>query len=399
MTADGPRVIVAGGSLGGLNAALFLRGAGCSVEVYERSRTPLEGLGAGIVLNPATVRYLVGHDVVSLGEISVATEWLRYLDDDGIAAEIADPHLFTSFDSLYRNLLKALGTEHHHLAHEVVSAEQDADGVTVRFADGGEARADLVVFADGIGSAGRRQLLPDVRPEYAGYVAWRGTVAPGDVARETAASFEDAITYTVLDPEHTLVYPIPAPGGGAGGERLLNWLWYTNVPEGPELDAFLTDRDGTRRFVSLPAGFVPEDRIAALREAAGRALPRAVADVVTATEQPFIQVVFDVEVPRMAVGRIALVGDAAFAARPHAAAGSAKAAEDGYRLGAAMAEAGGDVTRALELWEPGQLALGRRLVERARRAGRAAQFDRTLRAGDPLPFGLYESGDSVMRLP
>jgi 2,6-dihydroxypyridine 3-monooxygenase len=351
------------------------------------------------VLNPATVRYLVGHDVVPLSQISVASQWLRYLDQDGFAAEIPDPHLFTSFDSLYRNLLKALGPEHYHLSHEVVSAEQDADGVTVRFADGEEADADFVVFADGIGSAGRRQLLPEVQPEYAGYVAWRGTVAPGDVAPETAALLEDAITYTVLDPEHTLVYPIPAPGGAADDERLLNWLWYTNVPEGPELDAFLTDRNGERRFVSMPAGFVPDERIAALREAAGRLLPAAMVEVVKATEQPFMQVVFDVEVPRMAVGRIALVGDAAFAARPHAAAGSAKAAEDGYHLGAAMAKAGGDVLRALELWEPGQLELGRQLVDRARRAGRAAQFDCTFRTGDPLPFGLYESGDSVMRLP
>jgi 2,6-dihydroxypyridine 3-monooxygenase len=53
-----PRVAVAGGSLGGLSTALWLRDAGCNVEVYERSKTPLEGRGAGIVLNPATVRYV-----------------------------------------------------------------------------------------------------------------------------------------------------------------------------------------------------------------------------------------------------------------------------------------------------------------------------------------------------
>ena len=51
-----PRVVVMGGSLGGLTAALVLRDAGCDVEVYERSELPLEGRGAGIVLNPATVR-------------------------------------------------------------------------------------------------------------------------------------------------------------------------------------------------------------------------------------------------------------------------------------------------------------------------------------------------------
>jgi len=56
------RVIVAGGSLGGLNAALWLREAGCEVEVFERSRKPLEGQGAGIVLNPATTRWFDEHD-------------------------------------------------------------------------------------------------------------------------------------------------------------------------------------------------------------------------------------------------------------------------------------------------------------------------------------------------
>jgi hypothetical protein len=61
-----------GGSLGGLNAALWLRDAECDVEVYERSNVPLAGQGAGIVLNPATVRYFTENNVLDLGEISVA---------------------------------------------------------------------------------------------------------------------------------------------------------------------------------------------------------------------------------------------------------------------------------------------------------------------------------------
>ena len=54
-----------GGSLGGLTAALWLRDAGCEIRVYERSRAPLEGLGAGIVLHPATARYFVQHRILS----------------------------------------------------------------------------------------------------------------------------------------------------------------------------------------------------------------------------------------------------------------------------------------------------------------------------------------------
>jgi 2-polyprenyl-6-methoxyphenol hydroxylase-like FAD-dependent oxidoreductase len=64
---------------------------------------------------------------------------------------------------------------------------------------------------------------------------------------------------------------------------------------------------------------------------------------VTATSEPFVQAVFDIEVPRMAFGRVCLLGDAAFALRPHIAAGTAKAAADGWALAQALDEARGDV--------------------------------------------------------
>ncbi len=56
----------------------------------------------------------------------------------------------------------------------------------------------------------------------------------------------------------------------------------------------------------------------------------------------------------------------------------------------------GDVVAALKRWEPDQLALGRRVLARTREAGRRSQFDGTWHVGDPLPFGLYEVGDSEM---
>src|ERR671933_827821 len=60
--------------------------------------------------------------------------------------------------------------------------------------------------------------------------------------------------------------------------------------------------------------------------------------------------------------RVCLIGDAAFTLRPHAAAGTAKAAEDAWKLGGAVLKTGGDVAAALERWEPGQLKLGRRIL-------------------------------------
>jgi 2,6-dihydroxypyridine 3-monooxygenase len=98
----------------------------------------------------------------------------------------------------------------------------------------------------------------------------------------------------------------------------------------------------------------------------------------------------------MAFGRVCLIGDAAFACRPHAAAGSAKAADDARRLGEALRAAGGDVVAALAAWEPGQLELGRAVHARTQAAGRQSQVDCTWRPGQPLPFGLHAAGDSVV---
>ena len=386
------RVIVAGGSIGGLSAALWLREAGCGVEVYERSRTPLEGQGAGIVLNPATIRWFAEHRGDEADQIGVSARFVRYLDQDGqVAAELSHSYRFTSYDTLYRRLLAAFGIERYHLGEDVIAGQVDGATASVHFASGKTRDGDLVVWADGIGSVGRRELVAQAQPRYAGYVAWRGTVSPGDLSDATRAALEGAITYCVLPHSHAITYPIPIAGG-----LMVNWLWYRNVEPGDAMDTLLTDSAGQRRQVSVPAGAVAERQIGDLRAAASQHLPAPLVNVVHRTAQPFLQAVFDVEVPRMAFERQCLIGDAAFAARPHAAAGSAKAAEDGYRLGRTMHDAGGDVPSALARWEPPQLDLGRRVLARSREAGDRAQFDGTWKVGDPLPYGLYELGDTIM---
>ncbi len=118
-----------------------------------------------------------------------------------------------------------------------------------------------------------------------------------------------------------------------------------------------------------------------------------IAEVVLGTEMPFVQVIFDLEVDAMAFGRVCLIGDAAFSARPHAAAGTAKAAANAWALAEALTAAGGDVQRALREWEGAQLTLGRDLVRRARDIGDRSQFGGSWVPGDPsLVFGLYEPG-------
>jgi 2,6-dihydroxypyridine 3-monooxygenase len=385
--AEWPHVLVMGGSIGGLTAALLLRNLGCEVDVLERSGTALSSRGAGIVVHPATMRYL--RERGRHEELSTSAVWWRYLDPDG-SVRFEEPcrYRFTAWNTLYRALLGELDPSRYHLGSEVLSFTQDDDRVVVTLADGRRLDAELLVAADGVLSTARAQLLPEVKHEYAGYVAWRGTVREADLGEATRLAIRDAITYVVAPSTHLLQYPIPdIEGSTEPGKRLQNFVWYRNVAES-ELPTLLTDGHGTRRAISLPPGAAAEEFVAELRETAHGTFPPVIAELVTRTEEPFVQVIVDVVVPRMAFGRVCLIGDAAFVARPHAAVGTAKACVDAWALADALAEADRNVPEALARWEPGQLEVGRDLARRTAAMGARYQFSGDWDPADPeLRFG------------
>jgi 2,6-dihydroxypyridine 3-monooxygenase len=387
-------IAVVGGSLGGLTAACLLADAGHYVTVYERSPAELEERGAGIGFLPATYRYLVEHGGIRLDDVAVATGHIRYLARDGsVAHDDEHSYLFSSWNTVYREMLRCFDRSAYRLAHELHTLELEP--LTLRFSNGTVINPDLAVFADGVGSTARAALLPASRPQYAGYVAWRGVVPETHLSETTRTVLDDAITYFVYANSHILVYPIPGRDGSvAPGERLINVVWYRNYLAGDDLDGLLLDANGIRREVSVPPGSLRAEHIAEARALATARLPSAIAEVVYAIDDLFVQVVFDLDVPRMAFGRACLLGDAAFVARPHAAAGTAKAAEDAWTLRDALAAHPDDPAAALCAWEPGQLELGRSLQARARAIGRRSQVDGTWRAGDPdLIFGLHGPGE------
>jgi 2,6-dihydroxypyridine 3-monooxygenase len=391
-----PRVIVMGGSIGGLTAALVLRDAGCDVRVLERSSTELTARGAGIAALSTTLAYLVKRGGFQARDVCSATDWIRFLHRDGTAAfEQRHQYLFSSWNTIYRSLLGLFDADRYLLGQEVTDFRQAGDTVMVTLASGEQADGNLLVCADGVGSLGRERLAPVAGRTYAGYVAWRGTVPERDLSPGTRELLGNAITYQVLPGSHILVYPIPALDGSlTEGDRLINIVWYVNVPDGEPLEALMTGRDGIRRPVSLPPGTATGQAVAGMRQAADELLAGPIAEAIARTAEPFVQVVYDIEVSRMAFGRACLVGDAAFAVRPHAAAGTAKAAADGWALAEELTAAGGDVPAALAAWERRQLALGRSLLARCRDIGDSSQFSGTFRPGDPqLIFGLYSPGN------
>ena len=255
-------------------------------------------------------------------------------------------------------------------------------------------RAELVVCADGIASTARATLLPEARPRYAGYVAWRATLPESALSPGAAATLGTALTYCVLPDGHVLVYPIPGPRGELEpGRRLANLVWYHNYAEGTELASLLTGRDGTRHALSIPPGMAGHHHIEWARAFAREHMAPPISEILEKCAEPFVQVIYDIDIAHMAFGRICLVGDAAFAVRPHAAAGTAKACADAWSLRDALRDAGGDPVAALSAWEPGQLQLGRALLSRTREMGERSQLRHDWRPGDPsLRLGLYGPG-------
>lgn len=393
-----PSVGIVGGSLGGLTAGLLLRDLGCSVRIYERSASELQARGAGIAVLPATWKYPVERLRVPAERFSSSTEKIRFLRRDGtVEEEMAHPYRFSSWNAIYKVLLAGFeiaAPESYHLGADVAEVVSGTSGARITLATGEKYEHDVVVCADGISSPSRARLLPGVSPHYSGYIAWRGVISESELSAPSFERLYDALTYQILDNSHILVYPIPHFDGSVEpGTRLMNIVWYRNV-EASDLDRVLTDSEGHRRSVSVPPGMVADEVVAEMRQFAGENLSPAIAEVVTGIEEPFIQAVFDIDVPRMVFGRVCLLGDAAFAVRPHAAAGTAKAAEDGWVLAEELAAACGDLPSALARWEERQLKLGRSLLDRTRRIGSSSQFEGSFQPGNPeLIFGLYGPGN------
>jgi 2,6-dihydroxypyridine 3-monooxygenase len=391
-----PKVAIAGGSLGGLTAALLLRDLGCEVDVYERSEAVLTAPGAGIAVLSQTSRYAEQRLGMPVDSFCSSTNNITFFNADG-SVERVIPHRynFAAWNTIYRILHRAFGDDRYHMGVEVSSFTNGDDAVRVNFSDGSSREADLLVCADGIRSLARATVLPEVQPHYAGYVAWRGTVRESELSDATYAALHDSLSYQVLDKGHILIYPIPDETGDIRpGHRLMNIVWYFNADQETELPRLLTSRAGVKHDVSVPPGFLDLDVQAEVKARATATLAPPLAEVVTSIDDIFLQAVFDIDVPAMAFGRACIMGDAGFAARPHAAAGTAKAAEDAWVLVDELTKAEGDVPTALKAWEIRQLDMGKKLLARTKATGEASQIHGTFGPDWPtLIFGLYESGN------
>jgi 2-polyprenyl-6-methoxyphenol hydroxylase-like FAD-dependent oxidoreductase len=179
----GKRLIISGGGIGGLAAALSLHRAGFSVSVYEQAPAFME-IGAGMSLWPNATSVLrnlgVLEEVLDRGE--PVTQFDLHRPDGSLISEIPmggfpTPALCIHRADLHRALRSPLPGGCMASGERIQGFTQEADGVTARFAGGMQASADGLIAADGINSAVRAQIHGPGRPVYRGYCIWRG-IAP-----------------------------------------------------------------------------------------------------------------------------------------------------------------------------------------------------------------------------
>ncbi len=372
------RVLIIGGSLGGLFAGLLLRQAGWEVTVCERSTGDLASRGAGIGTHVEMFDIMRRLGIAVDQSIGRSFSSRSCLSRDGtVIAELPFDKIQTSWTLLYRALRRQLPDACYRAGMQLDDIAQHAGGVTAIFTDGTRMEGDLLIGADRLHSTVRASAFPAApAPVYAG---WRGVIDGLAVPQAARGVFESYASY--LPPrEMFLAYLQPgADDDLTPGRRRMNWLWYHPVNPAA-LQAMCTDASG-RHHAAIPPPLIRPGVLATFRAEAKAVLPPQFIALTEATPAPFFQPIFDLESPRLVAGRALLLGDAAFVARPHVGAGVTRAALNAAWLTDAL-KATADVDAALATYDAQARAFGSALVARAI----SAPISKTRRARGSKPI-------------
>jgi salicylate hydroxylase len=314
-----PHVLIIGGGIGGLFAAIALIAEGLSVSVYEQA-PELGEIGAGVFLTPNSVRHLqrvgLGPAVEKWGaRVGAASHYFRHDGAPIAPVQVTDSAGWNATFGMHRAdlvdlLAEALPAGVVRTGHRGVAFEQAGEVARVSFANGACAEADLVIAADGIHSELRPHVFPPSRPVFSGSVAYRGLVPHERVPHWPTERWQ-----MWLGPgKHFLAFPVRAG-------RIINYVGF--VPADEEMKESWS---------------APGDPDVLRREFAGWD-PR-IESLLSQVQATFRWALYDREpLPIWTKGRLGLLGDAAHPMLPHLGQGANQSIEDGMALATILAHA------------------------------------------------------------
>ncbi len=384
------QALIAGGGIGGLAAALAIARAGWVVRLYERAPLFSE-VGAGIQLGPNVVKVLHAWGLAdALAEVAAFPQQLEVrsaLSGESLARLPLGQAMVQRYGAAYATvhradlhglLLRAARQADVSLKlnHTLSAFTQTADAVTVQTAEGAVVEGDVLVGADGLWSPVRQWLLGDGAPRSTGHLAYRALVRQADLPEALRSS---QITAWLGPQLHVVQYPV------RGGD----WLNVVGIVQGKSSDAL--------------DGWDHRTDAAGLRAAlAGTCAP--LQDLVQAIDQWRLWALCDRPpvqgAHQQALGRVALLGDAAHPMRPYLAQGAGMAIEDAAELGRVLAQAldpALDVPTMLNRYALNRWQRNAKVQARAIRNGEIFHADGVVRWGRDASLRLL--GERVLDVP
>lgn len=346
------------------------------MDVFERSRGGLVGRGGGIGTPGPVLESLIAEDFIDRDFPHLMGTSMPFIIRTSQKSELGRtpwemPMSLAAFhwSALWNQLRKRVPDQHYHQGHEVVDADSGEDSVELTFADDTRRRFDLVVFADGYRSFGRRLMFPDAQLAYRGYMLWRGLLPESEEpAAEALGSTVPRISFT-SGYGNLVMYFVPGLDGSIDrGRRLVNWASYIDLPE-DEVEAFMVDRSGRGRVGTVPPGEMRPDAERTLKDQMIEVLPNLYGRIIDATADTYVQLIYTARVPAYASGRMCLIGDAGSVAQPFTGSGVFKGHNNVVGLLEALSTHG-DLDDALATWSSEQvhvadhlLALGKQMEQ------------------------------------
>jgi salicylate hydroxylase len=355
------QIIIIGAGIGGLAAALALQRRGFKVAVYERG-AEIREIGAGLIVTANARRALrdLGVDeALAASSSSVPVMYTCRYATGEIVREIRNDEMVQRYGiatlQVHRaDLHEVLRAAVHandpaalHAGHEFVALDQDAAGVTVRFANGATVRGDVVIGADGNASAVRSFLFPHGEaPRFNGQVAFRALI-PMELVPRGPRRLEMAMH--PAPKRYLLHYPLR-------GGRIMNLIGCGQSASWEEEGWAIPATN--EEFAAAYADFAP-----ALVTMIRNIPPGALFKWGLRDREPLTTWV---------QGRVATLGDAAHPMTPFLGQGACIAVEDGLVLGRAFA-ASGTPEEALARYEAARKTRGTNVQLWSREEGQALQ--------------------------